>query len=88
MAQQQARRNRTGIGRPHPSGQNGGTIGLVLLIAMVLVGVGVGLMLIGRTHAEPYILFLLAVLAMFGVFLLFALAAGMLRFPARMPRAR
>ena len=49
---------------------------------MVLVGVGVALMMIGRPHAEPYILFLLAVLAMFGVFVLFALAAGMLTFPS------
>ena len=36
-------------------------------------------MLIGRAHAEPYILALLAVLAMIGVFALFALAAGILR---------
>ena len=50
---------------------------------MVLVGAGVALMLIGRTHAEPYILCLLALLAMFGVFLLFALAAGMLRVPGK-----
>ena len=84
MAQQQAR---TDIGRASVdrtrSGQNGGSIGLVLLIAVVLVGVGVGLMLIGRTNAEPYILFLLAVLAMFGVFMLFAIAAGMLIFPSK-----
>jgi two-component system cell cycle sensor histidine kinase/response regulator CckA len=84
MAQQQAR---TDIGRASVdrtrSGQNGGSIGLVLLIAVVLVGVGVALMMIGRTHAEPYILFLLAVLAMFGVFVLFAIAAGMLIFPSK-----
>jgi len=61
------------------TGQHGGSIGLVLLIAVALVGAGVGLMLIGRTNAEPYILALLAALAMVGVFLLFALAAGMLR---------
>jgi two-component system cell cycle sensor histidine kinase/response regulator CckA len=61
------------------TGEHGGSIGLVLLIAIVLVGAGVGLMLIGRTQAEPYILALLAVLAMVGVFLLFALAAGILR---------
>ncbi|MEA2990375.1 MAG: two-component system, cell cycle sensor histidine kinase and response regulator CckA [Alphaproteobacteria bacterium] len=61
------------------TGQHGGSVGLVLLIAMVLVGAAAGLILIGRTHAEPYILALLAVLAMAGVFLLFALAAGILR---------
>jgi two-component system cell cycle sensor histidine kinase/response regulator CckA len=52
---------------------------MVLLIAIVLVGAGMGLVLIGRTRAEPYILALLAVLATVGVFLLFALAAGILR---------
>jgi two-component system cell cycle sensor histidine kinase/response regulator CckA len=61
------------------TGQSGGSIGLVLLIAIVLVGAGVGLMMIGRSKAEPYILALLAGLAMIGVFLLFALAAGILR---------
>jgi two-component system cell cycle sensor histidine kinase/response regulator CckA len=84
MAQPQAR---TDIGRASVdrtrTGRNGGSIGLVLLIAVVLVGVGVALMLIGRTHAEPYILFVLAVLAMLGVFMLFAIAAGMLIFPSK-----
>ncbi len=61
------------------AGQHGGSIGLVLLIAIVLVGAAAGLLLIGRGHAEPYILGFLAVLAMVGVFLLFALAAGILR---------
>src|SRR6476619_266380 len=65
------------------TGQHGGSIGLVLLIAIALVGAGVVLMMIGRTRAEPYILTLLAALAMVGVFLLFALAAGMLRTSGR-----
>jgi two-component system cell cycle sensor histidine kinase/response regulator CckA len=83
MAQQQARDlGRASVDRTR-AGQNSGSIGFVLLIAMVLVGVGVALMMIGRPHAEPYILFLLAVLAMFGVFVLFALAAGMLTFPSK-----
>ena len=83
MAKQQPRGDigRASVDRTR-TGHNGG-IGFVLLIAVVLVGVGVGLMMIGRPRAEPYILFLLAVLAMFGVFLLFALAAGMLRFPGK-----
>ncbi len=82
MAQQQARDiGRASVDRTR-AGQSRGSIGFVLLIAMVLVGVGMALMMIGRPHAEPYILFLLAVLAMFGVFVLFALAAGMLTFPS------
>src|SRR5262249_22179768 len=60
------------------TGQHG-SIGLVLLIAIVLIGAAAGLVAVGRVHAEPYILALLAVLAMVGVFLLFALAAGILR---------
>jgi two-component system cell cycle sensor histidine kinase/response regulator CckA len=62
------------------SNRGGGSIGLVLLMALLLVGATGGLLLIGRAHAEPYILAVLAVLAMVGVFLLFALAAGVLRF--------
>ncbi len=53
---------------------------LVLLVAAVLVAIAVALMTIGRSHAQPYILGLLAVLAMVGLFNLFALAAGMIRF--------
>jgi two-component system cell cycle sensor histidine kinase/response regulator CckA len=64
-------------------GQRGGSFGLVLLIACVLVGAAAGLLLIGRSKAEPYILALLAVLAMVGIFLLFALAAGILRATGR-----
>ena len=56
--------------------RGGGSIGLVLLIALVLVGAAAGLILIGREKAEPYVFALLAVLAMVGVFLLFALAAA------------
>jgi two-component system cell cycle sensor histidine kinase/response regulator CckA len=84
MTQQQARGDigRASVDRTRTR-HSDGSIGLVLLIAVVLVGAGVGLMLIGRTHAEPYILAMLAVLAMVGVFLLFALAAGMLRVPGR-----
>src|SRR5499427_9395625 len=61
------------------AGRGGGSIGLVLLIALILVGAAGGLLFVGRANAEPYILALLAVLAMTGVFLLFALAAGILR---------
>ena len=64
-------------------GSRGGSIGLVLLIALMIVGAAGGLLLIGRDRAEPYIFALLAVLAMVGVFLLLALAAGILRTSGR-----
>jgi two-component system cell cycle sensor histidine kinase/response regulator CckA len=49
------------------AGQHGGSISLVLAIATVLVGATVGLVLIGRGHAEPYVLGFLALMAMIGV---------------------
>jgi two-component system cell cycle sensor histidine kinase/response regulator CckA len=60
-----------------------GSIGLVLLIAIVLVGAATGLLFVGRAYTEPYILALLAVLASVGVFSLFALAAGVMRVPGK-----
>jgi two-component system cell cycle sensor histidine kinase/response regulator CckA len=65
------------------SGPHGGSVGLVLLIAVVLAGAGAGLILVGRANAEPYLLALLALMAMAGVFLLLALASGILRMSAR-----
>jgi two-component system, cell cycle sensor histidine kinase and response regulator CckA len=84
MTQQQALDDnaRAPIDRSRVS-RGGGSIGLVLLIALLLVGAAGGLVLIGRANAEPYILALLAVLATVGVFLLFALAAGILRTSGR-----
>ena len=58
----------------------GGSITFVLLVAFAMVGAAVGFLLIGRANAQPYILGLLAVIAMVGVFALFALACGILRF--------
>ena len=60
-----------------------GSIVLVLLVAGALVAIAVGLMTIGRNQAQPYILGLLAVLAMVGLFNLFAFAAGIIRFADR-----
>ncbi|MFO1109879.1 MAG: PAS domain-containing protein [Bradyrhizobium sp.] len=60
-----------------------GSIILVLLVAAALVGVAVALMTLGRTQAQPYILGVLAVLAMVGLFNLFAFAAGIIRFADR-----
>ncbi len=65
------------------SAPRGGSIGLVLLVAVLLVGAAAGLMYVGRGQAENYILALLAVLGTIGVFALFALAAGIMRFGGR-----
>jgi two-component system cell cycle sensor histidine kinase/response regulator CckA len=59
-------------------GGRAGSVGLVLFLGLILVGAGAGLLLAGHAHAEPYLLALLATLAMAGVFLLLALAAGIL----------
>jgi hypothetical protein len=55
-----------------------GSVGLVLVVAVALVGVAVLLLFIGRDRAEPYILGVLSLLAVVGVFALFANAAGVL----------
>jgi two-component system cell cycle sensor histidine kinase/response regulator CckA len=64
----------------HDAPRRGGSIVLVLVVAATLVAVAAALMTIGRAQAQPYILGLLALLAMVGLFNLFALAAGMIRF--------
>src|SRR5246500_1504021 len=72
-----------GAVKPHEPPRRSGSILLVLLVAGMLVAVAVALMTIGRTQAQPYILGLLAVLAMLGLFNLFACAAGIIRFADR-----
>src|SRR5215210_4042977 len=57
-----------------------GHIGLLLLLAGVLVGAAVGLSFVSVEQAQPFILALLALLAMAGVFFLFALAIGAVQF--------
>jgi len=57
-----------------------GSLGMVLLVALALVGAAAGIVYVGRPLAATYILVLLAVLGAIGVFALFALAAGILRF--------
>ena len=52
---------------------------MVLVVAIALVCAAVGLVVVGRGYAAPYILVLLAFLATIGVFSLFALATGILR---------
>jgi two-component system cell cycle sensor histidine kinase/response regulator CckA len=61
------------------SQRGGGSIALVLLVALVLLAAAGSLLVMDRAQAEPFVLALLAVLAMVGVFLLLALAAGILR---------
>ena len=67
----------------HEPSPRSGSIALVLLVAAGLVAVAVGLMTLGRAQAQPYILGTLAVLAMVGLFNLFAFAAGIIRFADR-----
>jgi two-component system, cell cycle sensor histidine kinase and response regulator CckA len=67
----------------HEPPRRSGSILLVLLVAGGLVAVALALMTIGRAQAQPYILGLLALLAMIGLFNLFAFAAGILRFADR-----
>ncbi len=65
-----------------PIGRSG-SIMLVLLIAGAIVAAAVGFMALGKTQAQPYIVGLLALLAMVGLFTLFAFAAGIIRLADR-----
>src|SRR6516165_2206883 len=67
----------------HEPARRSGSILLVLVVAAAMVAVAVALMTIGRAQAQPYILGLLALLAMVGLFNLFAFAAGIIRFVDR-----
>src|SRR4051812_41900350 len=60
-----------------------GSIVLVLLVAGAIVAAALAFMTLGRAQAQPYILGLLALLAMVGLFNLFAFAAGIIRFADR-----
>jgi two-component system cell cycle sensor histidine kinase/response regulator CckA len=62
---------------------SGGSIGLLLLAALALIGAAGGLVLIGRDYVEAYVLTLLAILGTLGVFALFALAAGIMKFAGK-----
>ena len=71
----------TGEGSGSAKGERS-SIGYVLALSGALVAVAVTLAFLDRETARPVILGLLAALAVAGVFLLFALAVGMIR-PAR-----
>jgi two-component system cell cycle sensor histidine kinase/response regulator CckA len=63
-----------------------GSIGLVVLLALALAIAAVGLAIVSREMAEPFVLAILAGLAVIGVFCLFAGAVGILHFGPRQAR--
>jgi two-component system cell cycle sensor histidine kinase/response regulator CckA len=63
-----------------------GSVGLVVLLALALAIAAVGLAIISREMAEPFVLAILAGLAVIGVFCLFAGAVGILHFGPRQAR--
>ena len=65
------------------SAPRSGSIGMVLLVAVLLVGAAAGLIYVGRDYAETYILALLAGLGTVGVFALFAMASGIMRLASK-----
>jgi two-component system cell cycle sensor histidine kinase/response regulator CckA len=65
------------------SAPRSGSIGMVLLVALLLVAAAAGLIYIGPDYAETYILALLAVLGTIGVFALFAMASGIMRMASK-----
>ena len=65
------------------SAPRSGSVAMVLLVALLLIGAAGGLIYIGPTHAEIYILALLSVLGTIGVFALFALASGIMWLSSR-----
>lgn len=70
------------VSTPEPV-QRSGSIVLVLLVAGAIIAAAMAFMSLGRANAQPYILGLLAVLSMVGLFNLFAFAAGIIRFADR-----
>jgi two-component system cell cycle sensor histidine kinase/response regulator CckA len=73
---------RTAVDRS-PGAARTGSIGMVLLVAIALVGAATGLLFVDRNFAGQYITVLLATLGSIGVFSLFAVAAGILRFAGK-----
>src|SRR3954462_795690 len=83
MAAQDVSENLRAVDR---RGERGGSIGLVVAVAFLLVGSVIAFLFIGRANAQPYILALLSALAVIGVFSLFAGAAGIIPLSGREPR--
>jgi two-component system cell cycle sensor histidine kinase/response regulator CckA len=63
-----------------------GSVGLVVVLALALAAAAVGLAMVSREIAEPFVLAILAGLAVIGVFCLFAGAVGILYFGQRHAR--
>jgi two-component system cell cycle sensor histidine kinase/response regulator CckA len=63
-----------------------GSVGLVILLALALAAAAVGLAMVSREMAEPFVLTILGGLAVVGVFCLFAGAVGILHFGGRQAR--
>src|SRR6185295_17750008 len=72
--------------KPVDRSDRGGSIGMVLAVALLLVGSVIAFLFVGRAHAQPYVLTLLSALAVIGVFSLFAGAAGIIRLAGRESR--
>ena len=73
-------------GRPEPLIDRPGRItgtGRLIVLAFGLVGVSIGLTLMSPDDAQPFVLGLLAILAVIGVITLLASAIGLLRFSGR-----
>jgi two-component system cell cycle sensor histidine kinase/response regulator CckA len=62
---------------------SGGSVGLLLLVALALIAAAAGLVLIGHDYVEAYVLTLLAILGTVGVLALFAVAAGIMKVAGR-----
>ena len=70
-------------GRRQDYSERRGSMAFVLLVAAGLTAAAAGLMFFGRDHTGSYVIVLLALLAVVGVFSVFALAAGLLRISGR-----
>ena len=66
-----------------PSVAHGGSIGRVIVVTLALVGAVTGLYFVDKNVFPQYFTLFLAVLATVGLFSLFALVAGILRFPGK-----
>ena len=58
--------------------ERGGSIAMVLLVAITLVAADAAILMLGGRNTEQYVMAFLAALATVGVFSLFAFACGML----------
>ncbi|MDO8874560.1 MAG: response regulator [Pseudolabrys sp.] len=65
------------------SAPRSGSVGMVLLVALLLVAAAAGLIYIGPEYAEAYILGMLAFLGTLGVFALFAMASGIMQMASK-----